>query len=149
MKTPTNKLATRVANYLRSQNITRLWRQQYPEIGDRAEFMAQLCLDLSLPYKTEKALFDALSRDYKGALVLSKLLGSRCFWLPEAWAKNQHWLKIEKEGARAWRANKRNRDNPYPQSTDDHQAWSNGFGNASDQSFLRLVKKNPRILQGS
>lgn len=149
MQRKPNLLASRVADYLRARNLTRLWRQQIPEISDRKQFIQQICHDLQLPYKSEKALFDALSRNHKGSLSLTIHFGKRCFWLPEAWEKEQKWRKVEKEGFNAWHKRKRNRDNPYTPGTWEHQAWANGYGDAGDKLFLKIVKKNPSILQGS
>jgi len=95
MKTKAKSLSSRVAGYLRKHNLTRLWRKQVADIENREEFIRQICRDLQLPYKSEKALFDALCRNYQGELVLKIRLGSRCFWLPEAWPARRAYLNDE------------------------------------------------------
>lgn len=51
------------------------------------------------------------------------------------------WLKIKKQGYRAWKKNSRFRDCPYTLGTDQHQAWINGYGDASDEAIVKYFKK--------
>ncbi len=51
-----------------------------------------------------------------------------------------------RQGRLAYHRNKRYRDCPYPQGSSEHQAWVNGFGDAGDKDFLKLVKFHPSIL---
>jgi hypothetical protein len=49
-------------------------------------------------------------------------------------------------GMAAYKANKKYADNPYTDGTTDYYWWINGFGDAGDKDFFKLVKVNPNIL---
>lgn len=53
------------------------------------------------------------------------------------------------EGVQAWNDGKKSSAVPYKHGTNEWQSWLNGFGNASDGMFLKLVQKHPSILEGS